>query len=147
MRRAVKHFPSGDWPQEEEAGSVTLRFEDRHRRRLRMSDDQGAAFLLDLADATQLADGDGLGLEDGGIIRVCAAAEAVLDITCANPLEAARVAWHIGNRHTPLQVLTESRLRIGDDHVIREMVRGLGVTSEPTVAPFTPESGAYRHGD
>ncbi len=147
MRRAVEHFPKGSWPLGKEVGTVTLRFEDRHRRRLRMTDDQGCAFLLDLANATQLADGDGLGLEGDEVILVRAATEPVLDITCANPMEAARIAWHIGNRHTPLQVLDEIRLRIGDDHVIREMIEGLGATTEPKQAPFAPESGAYSHAD
>jgi urease accessory protein len=108
-------------------------------------DDAGEAFLLDLPHAVRLGDGDKLRLVDGGVIVVRAAAEDVLTITCSGPIATAKMAWHIGNRHTPLQVLKDGRLRIIDDHVMRDMVQGLGGVVFAEVAPFDPLNGAY-HG-
>lgn len=146
MRRAVAHHVAGSWPAREAAASVTLAYADRHRRRIKLTDDAGEAFLLDLERAVHLADGDGLALEGGGFIRVKAAEEAVLDIRCTGAGHAARVAWHIGNRHTALQVLPGGRLRILDDHVLKAMLEGLGATVTETHAPFQPEPGAYANG-
>ena len=108
-----------------------------------MATDDGDEFLLDLAEARRLNDGDGLQLDDGTIILVKAAAEDVLDISCATSAETARIAWHIGNRHTPVQVLADGVLRIAYDHVLEHMVIGLGATAARRQAPFSPEPGAY----
>lgn len=143
MRRAILHHEAGSWPEDKAVAAVTLGFEDRHRRRFRFDDDRGEAFLLDLASAVVLGDNDGLALEGGGFIRVRAAAEPVADIHCVSPAHTARVAWHIGNRHTPVQVLDDGLLRIRDDHVLVEMLRGLGAEVRCHEAPFSPEPGAY----
>lgn len=146
MRRAVAVLPKGSWPLAEAAGTVTLDYHDRHRRRVRMSEDSGADFLLDLPRAAVLGDGDGLALEGGGYIQVRAASEAVADIFGASPEHLARLAWHIGNRHVPVQVLPNGVLRILDDHVLVDMVRGLGAQVVRHRAPFAPEAGAYAGG-
>jgi urease accessory protein len=122
---------------------VTLPFNERHRRRFRMADDQGRAFLLDLAETSRLEDGDGLVLESGGVILVRAANEDVLDIACDDSATLARIAWHLGNRHTPVQVLGSQGLRIAYDHVLEHMVQTLGAQTRRHGAPFTPENGAY----
>ena len=145
MQRAINVKPSGTWDTSAIA-TVTLPFEERHRRRIRMTDDEGKPFLLDLPDAVLLGHGDGLELDDGGLIAVQAAAEPVADIHCTDDAMAARIAWHIGNRHTPLQVLDGGRLRIHDDHVMVRMVEGLGAKVTRRVAPFEPEGGAYASG-
>lgn len=123
--------------------SVTLAADERHRRRIRMVDDDGRDFLLDLAKATHLKDGDGLVLEHGGIIVVRAADEEVVDIACADSAELARLAWHVGNRHTPVQFLPEGGLRIAADPVLIAMLEGLGAAVTRRRAPFQPEPGAY----
>jgi urease accessory protein len=146
MRRAVAVFSPGSWPAAETAGVVTLAYHDRHRRRVRMSDDGGAEFLLDLPHAAVLGDGDGLALEGGGYLRVRAATEAVADIAADSPEHLARLAWHMGNRHVPAQVLSDGVLRILDDHVLVDMARGLGAKIVRHHAPFAPESGAYAGG-
>ena len=146
MRRAIAHHAAGHWPAKEAVASVTLAFADRHRRRIRLTDDAGKPFMLDLERAAHLADGDGLALEGGGFITVKAAEETVLDIRCTGAGHAARIAWHIGNRHTPLQVLPGGRLRILDDHVLKAMLEGLGATVTESHAPFQPEPGAYANG-
>jgi len=143
IRRAIAVVSKGHWPDADAAASVTLIFDDRHKRRLRMTDDAGEDFMLDLASATLLNDGDGLQFEDDKFIRVCAAAEAVADITTNSAEHATRIAWHIGNRHTPLQVLSGGMLRIIDDHVLIDMVIGLGGSVKQHKAPFVPERGAY----
>ncbi len=142
MRRAIAVHTKGHWPEEAAVDSVTLAFLDRHRRRIRLVADSGAPFLLDLPRAQHLVDGDGLELDNGSYIRVCAAAEPVLEIGADTPEDLLRIAWHLGNRHLPLQV-AEGRLRIRADHVIAEMVEGLGGQVSCRDAPFDPEIGAY----
>ena len=122
--------------------AVTLAYLDRHRRRIRFVTDSGAAILLDLARAYHLSDGDGLELDSGGYVRVRAAPEPVLDIEAADRASLLRIAWHLGNRHLPLQVAGD-HLRIREDHVIAEMVSGLGGRIIRLEAPFDPEIGAY----
>jgi urease accessory protein len=143
MRRAIKVVPAGTWSTDCAGGTVTLTFENRHRRRIRLTDDAGEPFLLDLTTTALLCDGDGLLLEDGSCLGVLAAPEEVVDILPASQAEAARIAWHIGNRHIPLQVLPTGGLRIRDDPVLIQMLAGLGAVTHRWLAPFTPEPGAY----
>ena len=143
MRRAIAVRSLAGGEGEQALATVTLAFDDRHRRRIRMTDDAGTPFLLDLPEATLLADGDGLALEGGGCIRVRAANEAVADLRCSSPAHAARLAWHIGNRHAPVQVLAANTLRIRDEAVLVRMLEGLGAAVTRRRAPFTPEPGAY----
>ena len=142
MRRVIAAHGRGRWPREEATDTVTLAFLDRHRRRIRLVADSGEAFLLDLARAMHLADGDGLELADGGFLRVRAAPEPILEIAAADSESLLRIAWHLGNRHLPLQVAGD-RLRVRDDHVIAGMVIGLGGRVTRCEAPFDPEIGAY----
>jgi urease accessory protein len=145
-RRAVVVLPAGSWLEVEPVATVTLPFEQRHRRRLRMLDDAGEAFLLDLDRPVLLADGDGLGLEGGGIIRVRAADEAVIEARGATAADTARLAWHLGNRHAAVQVLADGTLRLRDDAVLAHMLQGLGARLLLRRAPFRPEAGAYAVG-
>ena len=124
------------------ADSVVLDYDDRHRRRVAMRGTRGLAFLLDLPTATSLRGGDALMLEDGRLVEVVAAPEPLLEIRCADPLHLARLAWHLGNRHVPTQLLGKG-LRVRRDHVIAEMVVQLGGRVVEIEAPFDPEGGAY----
>jgi urease accessory protein len=142
MRRLVKAAPPGSWPAAEAAGSVTLAFDDRNRRRIRLTTDHGEPVLLDLAKAQPLAEGDGLRFEDGGWLVVHAADEDVLEIEAADGHHLARLAWHLGNRHLPTEILP-GRLRIRYDHVIEDMLGKLGARLDRRRAPFQPEGGAY----
>jgi urease accessory protein len=141
-RRAIAVLEPGQWRTAEVAGSVTLGYDERYRRRFRLSDDAGGAFLLDLPRARPLADGQGLRLAGGGVLVVRAAAEPLARATCAGPEALARIAWHLGNRHLPVQVLGDAVL-LRWDGVIVEMLRGLGAAVEAVSQPFTPEAGAY----
>ena len=142
MRRAIAVHRRGAWPEEAAVDSVTLPFIDRHRRRIRLVADSGTPFLLDLARAQHLSEGDGLELDNGQYLRVRAAPEPVVEIEAASETDLLRIAWHIGNRHLPLQAV-EGKLRIRADHVIASMVEGLGGQVTWTTAPFDPEIGAY----
>jgi urease accessory protein len=143
MRRVLTIARAGSWPVDSALATVTLGFHDRHRRRMRMTDDSGEAFLLDLEHATVLNDGDGLIVENGGTLHVRAAAEAVLEVRGRTPADIARLAWHLGNRHTPVQVLANGTLRLHDDPVLASMLESLGAVVVHRQAPFNAEAGAY----
>lgn len=144
--RASIHRPAGHWPQENAAGSLTLDFDTRHRRRIRLTSDQGEDILLDLPKAVAMADGDGLRMEDGRWIRVQAASEILVEVRHKDPDQLARLAWHLGNRHLPTEIRSDA-LFIRPDHVIEEMLRGFGAELAKLQAAFQPEGGAYRgHG-
>lgn len=123
---------------------VTLDHDGRHKRRVVLTGEKGTSFLLDLEKATILNDGDALKLDDGGLVLVKAAAEALLEIKADNPLRLLKMAWHIGNRHTPAEI-TADAIYIHDDHVLAEMVRGQGCQIAHVSRPFQPEAGAYAH--
>jgi urease accessory protein len=92
-----------------------------------------------------LEGGDGLVLEDGRLVRVEAAKELLLEVTCADSDHLLRIAWHLGNRHLPTELLG-NRLRIRQDHVIEDMLKKLNARVQKLEAPFNPEGGAYGHG-
>jgi urease accessory protein len=140
--RAIRAMPKGSWSSNP-LDTVTLDHDMRNRRRLALVSDHGTSFLLDLPEAVQLHDGDGLMLDNDAVIEVRALTEPLLDIRARDPVHLARLAWHIGNRHVALQVDGE-RLLIRPDHVIADMLRQLGATVEETAAPFEPERGAYQ---
>jgi urease accessory protein len=125
---------------------VRLDHDLRTRRRMVFMTEAGSPILLDQQRPAHLRDGDGLRLEDGAIVRVDAAAEALIEISAPSVAALVRIAWHLGNRHLPTQLLPGDNggtLRIRHDHVIAEMAEGLGGRCEPIMAPFDPEGGAY----
>src|SRR5438445_4881519 len=141
MIRATQVLGQHRWA-EAAADTVVLDFDDRHRRRMAMMGTRGLEFLLDLENAVALRGGDALVLEDGRLIEVVAAPEPLVEIRGADPLHLVRIAWHLGNRHLPTQILGKG-LRIRRDHVIEAMVKGLGAHIIEIEAPFDPEGGAY----
>jgi urease accessory protein len=142
MHYASIHRPAGHWPKEKAAGSFTLDFDGRHRRRIRLTSDQGEGVLLDLPKAVAMADGDGLQLEDGRWLKVQAAAEPIVEVRHKDPNQLMRLAWHLGNRHLPTEIRSQVLL-IRPDHVIEEMLHGFGADLVKVQAPFQPEGGAY----
>jgi urease accessory protein len=126
------------------ADTVVLDHEGRHRRRVALKGEGGLEFLLDLDKAVALDDGDAVRLEDGRLVQVRAAPQRLLEIRAENPLRLMRVAWHIGNRHTPAEIGADA-IWIEDDHVLAEMIRGQGCTATLVDRPFRPERGAYDH--
>ena len=153
IHRAFTHRPAGHWPMEKAAGSLTLDFDARHRRRILLTADQGEDVLLDLPKTVALADGDGLQLEDGRWLKVQAAAELIVEVRHKDPHQLMRLAWHLGNRHLPTEIRNHV-LRIRPDHVIEDMLHGFGAHLVKVQAAFQPEGGAYgghshhhNHGD
>jgi urease accessory protein len=144
MIRATQVQGQHRWS-EPPADTVVLDFDDRHRRRMAMTGTRGLAFLLDLENAVALRGGDALVLDDGRLIEVVAAPEPLAEIRCNDPHHLVRVAWHLGNRHLPTQIVGKG-LRIRRDHVIESMVKGLGARVIEIEAPFDPEGGAYAGG-
>ena len=107
------------------AGAITLDETARHRRRVAMTSDNGIQFLLDLPEARLLRHGDGLVLDDGRVVEVKAEPEALYEVRARDARHLLALAWQIGNRHLAAQIGTD-RIFIRRDHVIREMLEGLG---------------------
>jgi urease accessory protein len=143
--RARSVLPAGSWDAARAADTVRLDYDARHRRRIVLMTEGGRELLLDLPRAARLRDGDGLVLDGGGVVMVAAQPEPLLEIGAHDAGALARIAWHLGNRHLPVQLLG-TRLRIRADHVIAEMVTLLGGHVTHIEAPFDPEPGAYAGG-
>ncbi|SEO16335.1 urease accessory protein [Salinihabitans flavidus] len=125
----------------EVADVVALDYDQRLLRRKRLVTTGGLAFLVDLGEVTNLDDYWGFALDDGRAIAVEAAPEDLVEVTGDLP----RLAWHIGNRHTPCQMCGD-HLTIRRDHVIEAMLTRLGAGLRPVTGPFRPEGGAYGKG-
>ena len=132
---------NGQWQGPPQA-RARLGYDERFLRRKRITCDGGATVLVDLAETVSLQAGDALQTDDGRLIEIVAAEEPVVQVSGDN---LARLAWHIGNRHTPCEVRSD-RLIIRQDHVLEAMLVGLGATLTRIVAPFHPDGGAYGHG-
>jgi urease accessory protein len=141
MLRATSVKAANSW-RDTPADTVVLEFDDRHRRRMAMTGTRGLEFLLDLPETVALRGGDALVLEDGRLIEVVGAPEPLIELRGVDPRQMVRLAWHLGNRHLPVQIAGK-HLRIRRDHVIEEMVKGLGASVVEIEAPFDPEGGAY----
>ena len=127
------------------AATLTLPWEQRVRSRLRVVLDNGEEAGLLLPRGTVLFDGDLLAADDGAVVRVRAAAETLSTVISRDPLTMARACYHLGNRHTPLEIAI-GRIRYQHDPVLDEMIRGLGLVVRIDMAPFSPEAGAYGGG-
>jgi urease accessory protein len=125
--------------------TLVLPFEQRQKSRLRATVEGGEEIGLFLERGTMLRDGECLQAQDGRVVRVVAAPEDLLEARCADAGALARAAWHLGNRHTPVQI-GAGWLRLAADPVLERMLRGLGVTVAAVRAPFEPEAGAYAAG-
>lgn len=129
------------------AATITLDETARHRRRMRLVSDRmengsTITFLLDLPEARLLRHGDGLMLDDGRIIEVRAMPEPLMEVRGRDARHLLALAWQIGNRHLAAEI-TSDTIRIRRDHVIREMLLGLGAEVIEIEVPFDPEGGAY----
>ena len=144
MKRVTQVKPAGAWVAGNAADRVVLDAGDRNRRRIVMTGEGGTEFLLDVEKPVSLRDGDGLVLDDGTIVLVAGEAEKLIEISAGNALDTVRLAWHLGNRHTDVQIVRD-KIRIRRDHVLEEMLRGLGAHLVPLDAAFDPESPTPSH--
>ena len=123
--------------------TLSLPIDQRTKSRLKVTLDDGRQAGLFLPRGKVLRGGDLLQSTEGLIVQVCAAAESVSTVHSEDTLALARVCYHLGNRHVPLQI-TSKWVRYQHDHVLDDMVAGLGLTVEVEQAPFEPEAGAYQ---
>src|SRR5688572_9296331 len=144
VKRGFAIRPRGRWDPAGSVDRVVLDAEDRHRRRIALKGERGMEFLLDLDEAVALRDGDGIVLDDGTTVLVAGVAEPLLELRARTPLDMVRLAWHLGNRHTGVQI-DGDRIFIRHDHVLQEMASGLGASVTPVEAPFDPEPAAPGH--
>jgi urease accessory protein len=138
---------AGTWDRARAVDRVVLDAGDRVRRRIVLTTEKGMQLLLDFAEPMMLRDGDGLVLDDGSVVVVTGQAEPLIEVSAKAPADLMRLAWHIGNRHTDIQFV-EKAFRIRRDHVLEEMLRGLGASVTPLDASFDPEPAAphgHRH--
>ncbi|NEX19230.1 urease accessory protein UreE [Thiorhodococcus mannitoliphagus] len=140
----IRLVQKSDQPLESEV-SVTLTLDQRVRSRLRVDLDDGREAGILLERSSTLRDGDCLVSDEGLVVRVRAGAEALSSVRCEDPLLLARACYHLGNRHVALQI-QPGMLRYQHDHVLDEMLRGLGLTVALEQVPFEPEPGAYDGG-
>lgn len=129
----------------QEADNITLCYSDRFRRRVAMVSDGGIEFLLDLAEAKELMDGQFLVLDDGHHIKIIAAKEQLMRVKASSQQHLARAVWHVGNRHLACEIHAGFIVLIFD-RIIKEMLLGLGCEVEEFDGPFSPEGGAYGQG-
>ena len=146
MLRALETVERGAFEPDQVIDRVTLDLEARRKRRQALTAADGTGFLVDLPAVPSLGDGDGFRLESGEIIAVDAALEALIEVragieACAGP-DLPRIAWHLGNRHLPVQFVGDV-IRLRADHVIEAMLKGMGADIRHVEAPFDPEGGAY----
>lgn len=125
-----------------DASPCALTYEDRFFRRKKLAVKEGWSFVADFEHTVSLNDGDALELGDGRLVAITAAPESLLAVTGT---DLPKLAWHIGNRHTPCQI-EATRLLIQNDPVIAHMLSHQGATVTEVTEPFTPEGGAYGHG-
>jgi urease accessory protein len=147
MQRVSNITACGQWDKSAAVDRVVLDAGDRQRRRAVLTGEKGMAFLLDFDKPTMLRDGDGLVLDDGSIVLVAGEPEPLVEISTRSKTDTLRLAWHIGNRHTELQVVGDA-LRIRRDHVLEDMLSGQGAHLRPVDAAFDPlaPDGSDGHG-
>ncbi len=126
-------------------GQLKLAFDARQKSRLRTKLVSGEEVALMLPRGEILRGGDLVTASDGRVIEVLAEPEKLLHVECKTPADLAKAAYHLGNRHVPVQV-GEGFLRLSADHVLEEMLKKLGARVSEVEAPFEPEAGAYAGG-
>lgn len=144
VQRVATQHADQDAPQEPSTAALTLPYDARQKSRFRALLDDGREAAVMLPRGTVLRDGDLLVAEDGTRVRVRAEAERVSVASAADALSALRAAYHLGNRHVPLQI-RQQELVYRHDHVLDAMLRQLGLNVTERLSPFEPESGAYGH--
>lgn len=142
--RSTEILPRGTGGDRRPIDVVVLSHDQRHVRRKLLHMQHDDVVMLDLKEPVQLAHGDRLLLDTGDCVEIVAAEEALYAVTPRDALHLVELAWHLGNRHLPAQV-EAGRILILRDHVIRDMLVGLGATVREVCEPFHPLRGAYHH--
>ena len=140
----ITHFLPAGSPSDPPGDELRLAHHERHLRRKLLHLDDGRMLMLDLKEPVLLADGDLLPADNGDVLVIRAAPEKLFEITARDPLHLLELAWHLGNRHLAAEIRSD-RILILRDHVIRDMLAGLGATVTEVEEPFQPVRGAYHH--
>ena len=146
MRRAIAVLVKQNRQQEATVDHVTLAHDERHLRRKLLHLASEEMVMLDLKETVMLGDGDLLVLDDGSFVEVRAAKEELYEIHTHSLQHMMELCWHLGNRHLPAEI-NENRILIRRDHVIRDMLKGLGAEVRDVIEPFQPVRGAYHGGN
>lgn len=139
MHRVSTIIPAGSFDAASVVDRVTLDADDRQRRRIVFTGENGTRVLIDFDKPVTLHDGDGLVLDGGGIVLISGLPEPLAEVAASSAREFVRIAWHLGNRHTDVQIAGD-RIRIRRDHVLEDMLRGLGAAVAHIEAPFEPQA-------
>jgi len=123
---------------------AVLLHDERRVRRRSLTLVHGDSVLVDFPEPVTLADRSMLELEDGRLVEIIAGEEQLYEVRGRDQIHLKRLCWHLGNRHLKTQI-EDDRVLILRDHVIRDMLRGLGATVTDVTEPFNPEEGAYSH--
>jgi urease accessory protein len=146
MHRVATIAPAGSWDTATAIDRVILDADDRQRRRIVLNCEKGTRMLLDFDKPVTLRDGDGLVMDDGSVVLVSGLPEPLAEIAASSPRDFVRIAWHLGNRHTDVQIVG-GRLRMRRDHVLEGMLRGLCAVVTRIEAPFDPQATVpHSHG-
>jgi len=138
----VRVLPAGAKKGRRPATVIRLDHEGRRKTRQRVTTEAGVEAALWLPRGTVLIDGDRVAAENGRVAVIAAADEALSEVRCDDPVQLARAAFHLGNRHAAI-MLSPGRIRYPADRVLDDMLRGLGLAPMAVVGPFEPEGGAY----
>ena len=141
MHRAVAHLPASHG-RGAAIDSITLAHDERRLRRKLLTGKNGTEVMVDFPNTVTLDHHGALELDSGELFEIIAASEVLYAVTARDPAHLLRLAWHIGNRHTPAQ-LDADRILIKRDHVLKTMLQGLGATVSDVTEPFFAEHGAY----
>lgn len=146
MRRVTSFKPAGQKVERPVAATVVLAHGERHLRRKLLHLDDGSMVMLDLKEAVLFHHGDLLEVDDGSLVEIRAAEEKLFEVHGREPLHLLELAWHLGNRHLSVQIEPD-RILILRDHVILDMLNGLGARVREVSERFQPLRGAYHsHG-
>lgn len=144
--RSTKRIPADEAKELKLSGELVLSHDQRHIRRKLLHFENGDMIMLDLKEPVQLAHGDVLAAESGEYFVIKAAKEPLYSVKAKTPLHLLELAWHLGNRHQPVEI-EETKILLLRDPIIRTMLEGLGANVEEIEAPFQPLHGAYHdHG-
>jgi urease accessory protein len=142
MPRAASVLAAADRHDRPVIDTVILDYAQRSAQKITVTGVKGGAFEIDLLQPARLRTDDLLLLDDGNLVEVVAAPEPLIEARVADLAGLARLAWHLGDRHVPVQVLP-NRIRVRRDAAIEALLRSLGAKVAMIEAPFEPEGGAY----
>ena len=143
VMKVISIYKNYDWLNSDEKYTLTLPAAERSLRHKKLVLDDGSYVYVDFDQVIYLQNLDALKLEDNNLIKIIAAKEKIMNITCKDSIHLSKIAWHIGNRHCPLQIIDEKNLRIEQNNVLFDMLQALDTKVNLDKDTFDPEQGAF----